>query len=346
MATLTQRGKSWLLSWIENGRQERRSLGPIAAIPRKQAEAILHAKQLEFSQAAHLLPNLHRSAAPTFTEWAKEYALWHECEFPDSHWRVKQIIEQYLLPEFGGSFMDAIDPLSVERFKKKRRKVAADATVVKEFRTLVAIINRAIETKVIRENPISTVKAPRILDSKPHRFYEADELVSIYAATRTIVNGGEGTQTNPEHGAWWRLFVNTGMRRAEGLNLERRWIGGDGLRVVSTEAARTKSAKWRDIPLAIGAAEALKEIPKRGVYVLPRMAATSLSRAFDHALTRANLDGSLHTLRHTYISHLVRAGVPLRTVQLYAGHSSVTVTEKYAYLMPGRAAEAAVALAL
>lgn len=42
----------------------------------------------------------------------------------------------------------------------------------------------------------------------------------------------------------------------------------------------------------------------------------------------------------------VRAGVPLRTVQLYAGHAHYTTTEGYAYLAPGAAPAQALRLAI
>ena len=47
-----------------------------------------------------------------------------------------------------------------------------------------------------------------------------------------------------------------------------------------------------------------------------------------------------------YISHLVRAGVPIRTVQLYAGHAHIATTEAYAYLSPGAAPVQALRLAI
>ena len=43
---------------------------------------------------------------------------------------------------------------------------------------------------------------------------------------------------------------------------------------------------------------------------------------------------NLHTLRHTFTSYLVMAGVDLRTVHELLVHSSVKVTEKYFYLSP------------
>jgi site-specific recombinase XerD len=44
--------------------------------------------------------------------------------------------------------------------------------------------------------------------------------------------------------------------------------------------------------------------------------------------------GSLHSLRHSFCSHLVMSGVDLTTVQRLAGHSTSKVTEQYAHLAP------------
>lgn len=76
------------------------------------------------------------------------------------------------------------------------------------------------------------------------------------------------------------------------------------------------------------------------------MVPRSLTREFERCLARAKIDGSLHCLRHTFCSHLVMKGVPLRTVQLLAGHSSYAVTERYAHLAPDHLAGALAGLHL
>jgi integrase len=50
---------------------------------------------------------------------------------------------------------------------------------------------------------------------------------------------------------------------------------------------------------------------------------------------------TIHTLRHTFASRLVQAGVSLAKISKLLGHSSVTTTEIYAHLAPNEVSEEA-----
>jgi integrase/recombinase XerD len=61
---------------------------------------------------------------------------------------------------------------------------------------------------------------------------------------------------------------------------------------------------------------------------------SSLQGAFRGALKRSGIRkrASVHTLRHSYATHLLELGVSTRVVQSHLGHVSVRTTEKYLHL--------------
>jgi hypothetical protein len=64
-------------------------------------------------------------------------------------------------------------------------------------------------------------------------------------------------------------------------------------------------------------------------------------KVYEPALKRAGILGATwHTLRHTFASRAVMAGVDIRTVQELMGHSTVTMTMRYAHLSPAHLREA------
>lgn len=321
MATYYQRAGTWYLQWSAGGKRFKEKLG--RGLHERDVKIRLEAKRLELLTGQRILPS-----GLLLRTFSKDYLDWYASQFPSSLERTQQIVEQHLLPVFGLYPVDQIPPMTVERYKQDRLKHAKAATVAKELRTLKAVINRALSWGLIDRNPIARVSPPQSYDSKPAHFYSTEELLLLFAGHK---------------GPIWRLMANTGMRRMEALNLKRADVGKDSLRVLSTEEARTKSRKWRDIPLTDGAKEALEVLGKER-FVLPRIAPPSLSRAFVQEAQRIALPGSLHSLRHTYISHLVMAGVPLRTVQVLAGHAHFTTTEKYAHLAPNHLQQAGLSI--
>ena len=67
------------------------------------------------------------------------------------------------------------------------------------------------------------------------------------------------------------------------------------------------------------------------------MSRSSVQGAFRKAKHRAGLSKTgvaLHTLRHSYATHLLEAGVNPRLIQRYLGHTQLETTMIYLHLTP------------
>lgn len=316
-------GATAQLNWSEGGRQQRISLGRISA---RDAEIARRQKEVEVKSGRRFAPSV------LFRDLRKRYIDWHRNEYPDSHQRIAQIVEQHLAPTFDLRPIGSLTSDEIDEWKHARSASgAAPETVAKELRTLSAMFRRAAKPwKLLRDNPCDEVEPPRNMSSEPIRWYTKDELEVLYTHS-------------PNHADIWRLLANTGLRRKEALQLMWSDVFSDHIKVISRRDARTKSGKWRIIPLSETAQIALRRL-KIGAgpsgHVLPRVHRASLSRAFAHCQGRAEVGGNLHCLRHTFAAHLVSNGVPLRTVQVLMGHASFATTERYAHLSPDHLAGA------
>ena len=72
----------------------------------------------------------------------------------------------------------------------------------------------------------------------------------------------------------------------------------------------------------------------------------SLQRAFTAALKESGLQkrATIHTLRHSWSTHLLEDGVSLRLLQNYLGHNSLATTALYTHLTANTEAKATEAI--
>ena len=139
-----------------------------------------------------------------------------------------------------------------------------------------------------------------------------------------------GKSRNKELRAAVVIALNTGLRLSELLGLD--WIYVDLSRgVIRLEI--TKSGRRREVPLNDDSYRALVSL---GPKVEGRVFQTRfIKTAYNNAVAIAKLDDvNFRTLRHTFASWAVMRGVTLKELQELLGHSSLTMTMRYAHLAP------------
>ncbi|WP_280951545.1 tyrosine-type recombinase/integrase [Methylocella silvestris] len=112
--------------------------------------------------------------------------------------------------------------------------------------------------------------------------------------------------------------------------------------------AESKSGKARHIPLTAGCIALFERLSANREKTAPLLAhargrwkAAAYQREFKAAVARAELSHiTLHELRHSYASTMVRAGAPLMVVAEALGHSGTRMAEMhYAHLAPSYVAD-------
>lgn len=326
MATIRWRGKKKdraQLNWSEGGVAQRISLGRITP---REAETRRKTKEIELETGEPItLPSIR------FVDHRTEYLRWHSLEYPDSHFRVEQILMQ-CCEDFEPKALSQIRRRDVEHWKaermnrvgwnrQKEEAQVSRGTAGKEFRTVKALFTKAVEWERLKKSPFDDVPEPKELNSRPPHWYRKHELALLYDRT--------------QYGDTWKLMANAGLRREEALQLRPEHVQGTVLHVLSTQNARTKSGRWRQVPLSDSALDALSRLlaaNEASGRVIPHVTGPSLSRAFLRDAKVLKLKGSLHSLRHSYGAHMVMAGVLIRTLKDLMGHARIETTMIYAHI--------------
>jgi integrase/recombinase XerC len=198
--------------------------------------------------------------------------------------------------------------------------------------------------EVVESNPARTVGAPKLGRYLP-AYLDRAQVDKLFQAAEG--RAMEGRFVDVRNLAILELFYSTGMRLSELQGLSRSDVD-----LVSQQVkVRGKGRKERIVPIGNHAALALRNYeakrddliraigPKadRAAFFLGRTGKRIGRRAVQLAicalLEQVDEDAglSVHSLRHTFATHLLDAGADLRAVQELLGHASISTTQIYTH---------------
>lgn len=335
---------------------KRRSVGTFSTA--KKAEAAASLVEPSARKADWKAPE----SIPTWGEWCTTWWMSRAIE-PSTVESEESHVNKYLTPRWGEVRLTNITRHDVQAWAtelttlnigtEKKERFLSPASIKRILGVFVSSLSGAIDAGHLDSNPATRVKTAPAGRNK--MVYLARE---EFAALLRAVD-------HPDDRALLSFLVGTGARwgEAAGLHMHNLNLKTGSVNISDVFSAGEikpypKSRRTRHVPLFDWIVAELDDSPRPvgcGVkhrtgeceswLVFPgRRGLVRDDRNFSRqilapALVKAGLEGkgvTLHTLRHTYASWLVQAGIPLERVAQLLGHASISTTQIYAHLAPAR----------
>lgn len=325
MGSIRKKGKRWYYRYYDPS-GKRREIA-LHTTDRKIAERLaeIYDRQLEDSKNPELLANA------TFAEILHLYLDFISPQKSPQTMRDYETIARRLEQYFGNFRISKLREFHViQSLHEMEQRGYSLESRRKTLMLLRQVVRFAIKRGYIVSDPTEGIKLRR--DKRPGRlrWFTVEELQRIFQKAQELY---------PQVAHIYRFLYYTGLRRGELVSLK--WSDVDLRRKVLKIQDSKSPEGYRRVPLREEAIEILQSLEKLSdwVFVNPDTSlpwdASFLSKTFTKILKSCKIMGaSLHTLRHTFASHLAMAGVPLDVIRDLLGHSSVQITEIYAHLAP------------
>ncbi|HCE6453184.1 tyrosine-type recombinase/integrase [Pseudomonas aeruginosa] len=314
--TVRKDGKTWTADFYENGRSGRRI--------RKKGFATKSAAIRYEQDFFAVKGETGRPLDDRLSDLVKVWYDLHGCTLKDGKQRLARCVA--LAKRLGNPLAFEFDSLAWARYRQRRLTEVKPETVNHEQRYLSAVFSELIRLgSWHKENPLGKVRQIKT-DQVELTFLSLDQVAQLLEECKASTNN----HTYPVA----LLCLATGARWEEAESLTRGAVHGG-----KVHYHRTKNRQSRSVPIPD---ELERLIFKVGMPGSDRLF-MSCRAAFRCAYQRCGFQtpGQMtHILRHTFASHYMMGGGDILTLQRILGHSSITMTMRYAHLSPEHLASA------
>ena len=245
----------------------------------------------------------------------------------------------------GGWTWQGVDRLAMRGFLARlARRGLSKRSMTRTLSAVRSFYRYMHRNEIVDANPARAVGAPRLERYLPGYLDRAQ--IDLLFQTAEM-RAWEGRFVDVRNLAILELFYSTGMRLSELQGLSR-----SDLDLVSQQVkVRGKGRKERIVPVGNAATLALRNYEaKRDELVRAigpradrmavflartgrRIGVRAVQKAVTAFLRQVDEEAGLtvHSLRHTFATHLLDAGADLRAVQELLGHSSISTTQIYTH---------------
>ncbi len=303
----------WIHYYDADGQRHREKVG-------RRGDAVdLYKQRKTEARAGKKLPRNLQRGGVTFQQLADDILIYSANHHEDTR-NVKSRLK-LICADFGNREAAAIKQAEIDSWIASHTKTAG---TFNRYRALFSLVYReALRNDKVASNPARLVRQKNEGSGRIRYLLDNEE----QALKQTVVT------LFPEHLPELVIAIGAGIRKSEQYTLD--WTQIDFNRRV-VKLNKTKNHLARDVPMNSDVLSAFKTL--RGNIKKPAGRVFPISDPkgwFKSALRQSGVkDFRWHDCRHTFCSRLAMAGVPLKTIQVLAGHKTISITARYAHLAP------------
>lgn len=312
-------------------------------ITRDEAELIARAQL----PGSHIWSELERA----YEEYSRKYSssiYTHNCNMTrgkkvmeffrphDPSFITEELVEEYI----NKRLKDTVEKGKPDKNGKRRLETIKSATVEKEINLLRILLDPVGGTARVKgiwpENPARLVSPPRIIDERIPRPLWRKDIKAFYKALRRHREKLYGYLVPLA-----MTYLYAGLRPTELVNLTPKDVNLaiGKISIEGKPGVRTKTGRARSIEIHPKIMVYINSaLNRKGRYVFGgerKILPDSVSRAIKKVIDDSGCEGlTPYSLRHTFITALLRSGADIREVQDRAGHSRLSTTMRYLHVAP------------
>ncbi len=241
------------------------------------------------------------------------------------------------LSQSGSNLENLMSDVLIE-YLSSLHKIGLDSVSIAKSLSCLRSFFRFMNYEGYREdNPTDKIEAQRANSPLP-------EVLSVEDIDRFLNSISIDTQLGIRDRALFELIYSCGLRISEAVNLTM------GNLFINEALVRVHGKRDKDRMVPFGSqaelwlqrylTEVRHTLAKHGIqddHLFLSIRGRGLSRKgvwkrFKEITLKADLKAKVHTLRHSFATHLIHGGADLRIVQELLGHSNITTTQVYTHV--------------
>jgi len=332
MSVCTRKDGTIFVQWSENGAKKRKYFG-------KGMTAMVEAVRYNDRHAAPAVP-ARVQAGPRFIDLVNEFLVAKSPGWSDaSVTNFSHVMNKRVLPQFGHLDAMMVTPAVLDRYVTGRISSVKATTICRELAYVRAILRWSTKRQLIPRCPIEGFEMPRSDSAKVLPVSHSEiEAILTYAAEHL------------RRAIMLAFFCGFRPGAVELLSIRYNQINWSAMSI-TVISAKKGGLGQREIP--IHPELPLREWfemdgsdPGRHIVTWNGKPVKNIRMAWKRAKIKAGVGGRkipMYSLRHSFVSMLLRQGVDPRTIADMAGHDVATMMKHYAYSM-GSTKVAAIAM--